>query len=126
MSYLVDTHIFLWWLQDERRLKYSIKDILSNPANIIYASVVTAWELSLKLRKKSKFRLKTTLNECFQKAGFGILDITLPHVLQLQKLKDYHNDPFDRILIAQAQVENLTLITSDEKIWKYKVKKLKA
>lgn len=63
--------------------------------------------------------------DCFQKAGFEILDVKFSHVLRLQKLEQYHKDPFDRMLIAQAQVENATIITGDEKIWRYDVPILK-
>lgn len=125
MKYLVDTHIFLWWLNDEKRLKTSIKEILKNKDNSIYASVVTAWELSIKLAKNSTFRLKTTIEDCFQKSGFDILDVKFSHVLHLQKLEQYHKDPFDRMLIAQAQSEGATLITGDAKIWKYDVEVLR-
>lgn len=126
MKYLVDTHIFLWWLNDEKRLKTSIKEILKSRDNIIYASVVTAWELSIKLTKNSTVRLKTTIEDCFQKAGFEILDVKFSHVLHLQKLEQHHKDPFDRMLIAQAVSEDATLITGDAKIWKYDVEVLRA
>lgn len=125
MKYLLDTHIFLWWLQNDKRLKDSIRTILTQ-SDTIYVSVVSGWELSIKLKKKSKFKLKSTIEECYQKAGFEILDVKLPHILYLQRLQDHHNDPFDRMLISQAKSEGLTLITGDEKIWKYDVPLLKA
>lgn len=125
MKYLVDTHIFLWWLNSEKKLRNSVKEILKDPDNIIYVSVISAWELSIKLIKDSKFRLKTTIEDCFQKAGFEILDINFSHVLHLQKLEQHHKDPFDRMLIAQAQSEGAVLITGDDKIWKYDVDVLK-
>lgn len=126
MKYLCDTHIFLWWLTNDKQLKVSIKRTLSNPDNIVYASVVTAWEMIIKLKNDSKFRMSTTIKECFQKAGFQILEIQLTHVLQLQKLKYFHKDPFDRMLIAQAISEEATLITKDEKIRRYGIPILKA
>ncbi len=126
MKYLVDTHIFLWWLNEEKQLKTSIKNILSDADNTIYVSVVTAWEISIKLKAKRKIKLKSTVEDCFQKAGFEILDIKLPYVLQLSGLHDIHKDPFDRMLIAQAKTEEATLITADEKIWKYGIPVLKA
>lgn len=126
MKYLVDTHIFLWWLNGENKLKNSVIDILKNPDNTIYVSVISAWELSIKLTRKSSFRLKSTIENCFQKAGFDILDVKFSHVLHLQKLKQYHKDPFDRMLVAQAISENATLISGDAKIWKYNVEVLKA
>jgi PIN domain nuclease of toxin-antitoxin system len=126
MKYLLDTHIFLWSLINDRRLKDSIKKILIDPENIIYVSVVSAWELGIKLKTNPGFKLKTTIKKAFTISGFEVLPISFEHVLQIQELSLYHKDPFDRMLICQAKVENLTLITSDEKIPRYKIKSLKA
>lgn len=125
MRYLLDTNIFLWSLNDDHRLKDSIRKILEDPLHEIYVSVVNGWEISIKHRL-GKLPLKTTLSECFRKSNFKVLDINLGHILQLDKLPLHHKDPFDRMLIAQAKTENLTLITSDEKIWKYKFSMIKA
>ncbi len=125
MRYLIDTHILLWWVEDNKRLKSAVKQILTDPLNSIYVSVVSGLELSIKFQK-GKLKLKTALEDCFVKSGFEILNITLPHAYELQKLTLYHKDPFDRILISQAKSENLTLITSDSKIWKYKLSLIKA
>lgn len=127
MRYLVDTHIFLWWLSGDKKLKSSIKEALENKENQIAASVVNGVEISIK-SKTRKIKLKTTVREMFRISGFEVLDVNLNHVLELDKLpfhKD-HKDPFDRILISQARAENLTLITTDEKIWKYDLPLLKA
>ena len=96
------------------------KEILKDPRNRIFVSVATAWEISIK-QKKGKLPLKTTLEECFRKSNFEILEIKLPHILQLENLPTYHKDPFDRILVAQAIVEKLMIITEDGKIKKYDV-----
>lgn len=125
MRCLLDTNIFLWALNDDHRLKSSIRRILEDPLNEIYVSVVTAWEISIK-HKTGKLPLKTTLAECFEKSNFSILNINLSHILSLDKLTLHHKDPFDRLLISQAKVEGLTLITSDPKIWKYKIPLIKA
>lgn len=126
MKYLCDTHVLLWWLNDDKRLRKPVRDVLENPKNIIYVSVVSGWEIVIKLKTNPKFKLKTTVAECFHKAGFAVLDIQLPHVLYLEKLRLLHHDPFDRILIAQALSEKATLITLDEKIWRYDVPIIKA
>ena len=127
MRYLVDTHIFVWWLSDDKKLKPSIRKILENKENQITASVINGIEISVKARTK-KIKLKTRIKTMFDISGFKVLDVTLSHVLELDKLPVYrnHKDPFDRILIAQARVENLTLITSDEKIWRYDLPLIKA
>lgn len=127
MHYLVDTHIFLWWLNGDKKLKSSIRKILENKENQIVASVVNGIEISIK-SKTRKIKLKTTVEEMFKISGFKVLDVNLSHTLELDKLPLHsnHKDPFDRILISQARVENLTLITTDEKIWKYDLPLLKA
>ena len=119
-GYLLDTHIFLWSLDETKRLTKEVAKILKDPRNRIFVSVATAWEISIK-QKKGKLPLKTTLEECFRKSNFEILEIKLPHILQLENLPFYHKDPFDRMLVAQAIVEKLMIITQDEKIKKYDV-----
>lgn len=127
MRCLVDTNIFLWSLNGDKKLKAEIKEIIENPKNQIFVSIASAWEISIKNRA-GKLPLKTTLSKCFEILDFEILDINLIHTLEFNRLplhKD-HRDPFDRILISQARVENLTLITTDEKIWQYDLRLLKA
>lgn len=125
MKYLCDTHILLWWLNGDGRLSVSVKNILSDPQNIVFVSVASAWEIVIKLKSNRKFQIKTTIEDCFSKSQFTILDIELPHVLQFEKLKGLHRDPFDLILIAQSISEDAILITSDRKIWRYNVHMLK-
>lgn len=124
MRYFLDTNIFLWWLNDDKNLKKEVREIIENPLNQIFLSVVCAWEISIKHRS-GKLPLRTTLEKCFKDLSFELLNIKLDHILRLNKLPLYHKDPFDRILIAQAKTENLTIITTDKKILKYKVKTLK-
>lgn len=123
-KYLLDTHFFIWWLTGDNRLQSSTKDIIKNPGNIVYASVVSAWEMSIKLKANPKFKLRVSIKKAFEIAGFDVLDISLRHVISMHKLPLYHKDPFDRMLIAQANAEGCILITKDPKIKKYKVKAL--
>lgn len=125
MRILLDTHVFLWALEGNKKLKDSVRRIIENPKNQILVSVVNGIEISIKSRKE-KLKLKTTLKKMFEISGFEILNINFNHLLELDKLPLHHKDPFDRILIAQALAENLTLITSDQKIWKYKLPLIKA
>lgn len=125
MRILLDTHVFLWALEGNKKLKDSIRRIIEDPKNQILVSVVNGIEISIKSRKE-KLKLKTTLKRMFEISGFEILNINFNHLLALDKLPLHHKDPFDRILISQSKVENLTLITSDIKIWKYDLKLLKA
>lgn len=118
MHYLADTHILLWWLEDHPRLPQSIKELLADSTNIIYFSTASAWEISIKAKTK-KLPLKTSLETVFANIHFDHLTISLEHILQTEKLPLFHTDPFDRMLIAQAKVENLKFITADKKIWQY-------
>lgn len=120
MRYLLDTHILLWWLNDDKKLKSTVSKVIQDKKNQIFISVVSGIEISIKNRS-GKLPLKTTVKQIFKIAGFEVLDINLSHLLEFDKLSGYHKDPFDRILVSQAKVENLVLITSDEKIWKYDV-----
>lgn len=127
MKYLLDTNILLWWLNDDKKLKASARKIIQARENQILISVVNGIEISIKNRL-GKLPLRTTLNKIFQASNFDILNIDVNHLLLFDRLPPHpkHKDPFDRILISQAKTENLTLITSDPKIWKYKISLLKA
>ena len=118
MQYLLDTNIFLWWLNGDKKLKPSMRAIIENSQNTIYVSIVTAWEISIK-HKIGKIRLKTSLRRCFEVSPFEILTLNLEHIFHLDKLPLIHKDPFDRIILAQSQVENVTLLTGDKKIRQY-------
>lgn len=121
MNYLVDTYIFLWWLDGNKQLKKLAQKILKDSHNHIFVSVASLWEISIK-HAIGKLSLKTTLPEMVSLSGFEVLPIQFTHVIQLETLKFHHRDPFDRIIIAQAQVEKFTFITDDTKIKKYDVK----
>lgn len=118
MKYLLDTHILIWWAEDNKKLKPEYKDIIADPENMIFVSVVSVWEVIIKTKLK-KIKLKTPIQKIIERYGFQVLDIKLDHVLELNKLKDYHKDPFDRLLITQSKVEDLTLLTDDRLINQY-------
>jgi len=118
--YLLDTHILLWWLTDDPKLNKTIREILTNPENYIAVSVVSAWEVAIKLKLNNKFKMSVSLEECFSdKNGFVTLPIKLDHIFSLQKIEYLHKDPFDRMLISQAVREDLILLSSDKKIMQY-------
>ncbi len=120
-SYLIDTHIFIWWMENNKRLSKKLYDLLSNPQNQIFLSVVSIWEIVIK-QSKNRLNISVDIEKGVKISGFSTLPIEVTHALKIQELPIYHNDPFDRMIIAQAQIENLTLITNDPKIKKYKVK----
>lgn len=126
-SFLIDTEIFIWGMEKSSKLSSKIEKILENPENQIFISVASIWEIVIK-KAKGRLKLPKSIEEGINNAGFKTLSIEITHVLGVGKLPNYkdHNDPFDRMLISQARVENLTLITSDQKMWKYKLALLKA
>lgn len=124
-SLLIDTQIFIWFLgNDTQRLRKEAFTLLSNPANRIYVSVVSIWEMILKT-EKGKLRTPPNVKQALEVSGFSPLYLSLDHVLQLRTLEKIHQDPFDRMLVAQAMVEKLTLVTTDRIIWKYRVATMK-
>lgn len=118
MNYLLDTHILIWWAEDNKKLSPSFKELIADSANDIYISVASVWEVEIKTKLK-KIKLKTPIEKIVDKYGFNYLDIKLNHILKLKHLKDYHKDPFDRILISQSISEKMTLLTDDKIIRKY-------
>jgi len=125
MRYLLDTHIFIWWMEKNKRLSKDIFNLLNNPQNQIFLSVASVWELIIKKAKK-KLKTPKDVQGGIKASGFIPINIEMLHVLDLEKLPMHHNDPFDRIIISQAKIEHLTLITADKKIWKYNLALLKA
>lgn len=127
MHYLLDTHTFIWWMESGDRLSPKTKIILQDLRQEIFVSIASVWDIVLK-QSKGKLKIPRDIKGGIIKAGFKILPIEFSHVLEVRKLplhKD-HRDPFDRMLVSQAKVEKLTLITSDPKIWQYNIHLLKA
>ena len=124
MRYLIDTQIFIWWMEKNRRLSKNTFNLLNDPQNQIFLSIATVWEIVIKKAKK-KLKTPKDVEGGVKTSGFMPINIEMLHVLGVEKLPMHHKDPFDRILIAQARVENLTFITTDEKIWKYDLPLLK-
>ncbi len=121
MHYLLDTCIFLWWLENNEKLSKKAKDIISDTSNIIFVSSVTIWEIAIK-GSSGKLKVPINLTEYIQECGFESLPIYYNHAEATKELPNIHKDPFDRMLIAQALTEKLAIITADKKIKKYDVK----
>lgn len=119
MSYLLDTHILLWWLENSPKIKTRVKKVLENPDNQIFVSSVSVWEIVIK-RSLKKLEAPDNLIEMIKHHEFDELPIRFQHANFLEKIPKHHNDPFDRLLIAQGIYEGLTLITEDNHIKKYK------
>ncbi len=124
MQLLLDTHALIWWLSKDSRLSNRACEEISNPQNLVFVSAVSAWEIAIKKSLK-KLEAPDDLAEQIKKKNFQPLPITIEQALTLENLPLHHKDPFDRILIAQAQFLNLTIVTRDRKFNSYDVKLIK-
>ncbi len=124
MKLLLDSHTFKWWRDEPNKISPTAFAEISNPANGVFLSVVTVWELQIKITL-NKFTVKGGLENAVederQKNDFQILPVNLSHALYLENLPLHHKDPFDRLLISQAIVENMTLISADAEFSQYQV-----
>ncbi len=125
MKILLDTHAFLWWITDDPKLSELARQIIGNGENTLFLSAASTWEIAIKARLG---RLKIPdppdrfISEQMHQNAIQGLPIQISHTLHVYHLPPHHQDPFDRILIAQAQLEALTLLSSDRLMGKYKLK----
>ena len=119
-NFLLDTHIFVWVMEGSKLLPESIKNKIADPHNKIFVSAVSIWEIVIK-RNLKKIKIDFDIETSIGKAGIEVLAIEASHALEIEKLPPHHKDPFDRMLVAQAIVEKLMIITQYEKIKKYDV-----
>ena len=122
---LLDTHVLLWWLSDDPQLGESSRQAIANPRNPVYVSAASTWEVSIK-KSIGKLTAPDDMDAIVESEGFEKLPITLFHGDQAGSLPELHKDPFDRMLIAQAQSEGLVIVTNDEKIIQYKIRTMDA
>ena len=124
--YLLDTHTAIWYFTGDEQLSDIAKQIIINASNPIYLSMTSIWELAIKIGLgKMQFTDKTAgFVRSAEKDNFTILPIKTSHVFALETLPMIHRDPFDRLLIATALAEQMTLITIDENIQKYDVSQI--
>jgi PIN domain nuclease of toxin-antitoxin system len=121
---LLDTHALLWWLADEG-LNASAREAIADPANLVAVSAASAWEISIK-KSLGKLSAPDDLEQQVQEGGFVALPISLAHGVAAGLLPRHHEDPFDRMLIAQATAEGLTIVTRDKRFADYGVALLTA
>jgi PIN domain nuclease of toxin-antitoxin system len=121
---LLDTHAFLWWISDDRRLSYRAREIIGDGRNELYFSAASGWEISIKAglgRLEVPDDLQRFIIDQLSRNAFLSLPIYLSHALHTRTLPDYHRDPFDRILISQALVEETPLLSADPLISQYPI-----
>jgi len=122
---LLDTNALIWTLAAPDRLSPRAAEEIQDSANDVVVSVISAWEIGLK-RAKGKLDLRGDLELSLDERGFQPLPLSLRHALAVESLPPEHHDPFDRMLVAQAQVEKLTLVTSDRMMRRYPIAVLPA
>ena len=123
---LLDTHTLVWWLEGREKLSVKARHLIEHPVTSILVSAASAWELAIK-SDIGKFRspeLVRTLDGAIRNEGFSELPISLEHALRAGLLKGRHKDPFDRMLIAQAQIENVPIISTDKLFDSYAVDRI--
>ncbi len=124
MKLLLDTHTFIWWASDPQKLSEKALAACENTENSLILSVASAWEMQIK-SQMNKLSLDMPVKELIESQqkenDLKILPVDLKHIFELNNLPTIHNDPFDRLLIAQSNLEGLTLVSKDNKFSAYPV-----
>ena len=127
MNLLLDTHTFIWWDSAPKKLSPQVLTLCHDQDNTILLSVASVWEMQIKLQL-GKLQLRLPLEEILknqqQTNNIRVLEVTLAHVLALDGLPAPHKDPFDRLLVAQANAESAVLVSRDKMFKRYPVKLL--
>ena len=124
MRVLLDTHVLLWWLFDDLELSASARALIADPGNAVLVSSASAWEIAIKHRHGKLPEAKEAvenLPRLLREARIESLPINVEHALAAGALPGPHRDPFDRMLIAQSRIENLTVLTADPVFGQYSV-----
>ena len=123
MRLLLDTHVYLWWLDDPDILSRKAIELIENPGNTVFISAAISWEIYVK-KSIGKLDVPDEIMDYMKLENFLPLPVTIEHTQLLLFLEHHHYDPFDRILLVQAKYEKLTFLTRDKKNLKYKGIKL--
>lgn len=125
MNLLLDTHVVLWALVQPDRLRDDVRVLITDPAHAVHVSAATVWEVEIKRAVGKLSAPDGFAAECADR-GFDGLPIDLVHAARAGRLPPHHSDPFDRMLIAQAQLESLVIVTADGSFGDYDVERLDA
>ena len=120
MRLLLDTHVFLWWLADDQRLDAERRGAIADPDSLVHVSAVTIWEVAIK-EAHGRIEVDGDLVEEIERGGFLELPVSAAHAAAGGRLPPHHGDPFDRMLVAQAREEGLTLVSRDRILAAYDV-----
>lgn len=127
MTLLLDTHALLWWLEDDVRLSKPARNAISAASQRVMVSTASAWECAVKTaigKLPQAALVLANFRDILRREGFDLLDISLEHVLATGALPRFHGDPFDRMLVAQALAEGVVLVSKDDQLDSYGVKRL--
>lgn len=119
MRILADTHILLWWLQDDARLPEAANRLITDPTNALYVSAASIWEIAIKSALGRIAADPAAIEAALDPSGFAGLPVTTQHAVEVAKLPPHHRDPFDRLLVAQSLVEPMRLLTHDQMLAQY-------
>ena len=125
MNLLLDTHVLLWWLDDNPTLSKKARDTIANGSHVVFISAAVIWEIRIK-QALGKLKIPKDFQDVLDQQPLEMLAVTAEHAHKIAHLPFHHRDPFDRMLIAQAEVESLTLVTRDRVFKKYKIPVIKA
>ena len=125
MELLLDTHVFLWWNGAPTTLRPEVREAIRDPSNSVYVSAASIWEIAIK-RRLRRLEFTKPIVDAIVRNGFSPLAISPHHAEHAGSLPLLHTDRFDRMLIAQAQLASLTLVTADARIASYAVAQLRA
>jgi PIN domain nuclease of toxin-antitoxin system len=127
MNILLDTHAFLWFVNDDPRLSESARVLIEAEDTQPFLSVVSLWEIAIKIslgKMSLKQPYKTFIPHQLALNGIGILNITIEHTAAIVTLPYHHRDPFDRLLVVQSKIENAVLVSADPILDVYEVKRI--
>ncbi len=122
MKLLLDTNALIWWMDDDPMLGASARRLIADPSNLVFGTVVSLWEITMKWRIGKFPRTGTEYGGYLAEEGCEILSVGADAIAALEKLELHHKDPFDHLILAQAQVEGAALITSDREMTRYGVR----
>lgn len=124
MRVLLDTHVFLWWITDDERLSPRARQVMVEGRNTLVLSAASGWEMAIKAqlgRLSVAGDFASFLSEQLALNGIDTLPVTMAHALHVYELPAHHRDPFDRLLVAQALLEGIPIVTADPEIARYPV-----
>ncbi len=116
MNALLDTHVFMWWITDDPRMSQRARQVFGNPDVDLLLSAASAWEIAIKAgagKLELEGDLERFVPEQLDENGIEVLPVELAHALRAGTLPGHHRDPFDRLLVAQAQLERIPIVTGD-------------